>query len=256
MINNEGVNKDSDSRKILGMIVLIATLMVCTTSATYAFFALSATNNAITGEAATADLYWGQNDTSGIPTLVSPSGAYSNKPLVPQLSLNDSTNVLQKAVTGVTPTGESSVVPCVDANGNAVCKIYTFTICNDSTAVAKIDGTISFDFPTGSNFNNLKWLLMTNATTTGTVSAATIKSATTSAQTFVSGVSLAPDNTTTANTCNGGTATYSLVIWIEEMNYDQGVNQSDTSKQDIGSFNATIAFNSSNGSGITSTITS
>ncbi|MEE3343190.1 MAG: hypothetical protein VZS44_03780 [Bacilli bacterium] len=261
MDNDFGKNKNT--KRILITSFLVMLLVVSVTGATYAYFAIGAiSNNTITGTAATASLYWGGNNTTGIPNLVAPNGSYTTTPLVPQKSLNGSTNVLQKAVTGVTPNGGSSVVPCVDANGNAICRVYTFTICNNSSAATRVNGTIKFHFPNGTTFNNLKWLLMTNSTTTGTVSASTIKSASTTAQTFESSQYLGADTDpsltacgTTSSGSNANWKTYSIVTWIEEINEDQGGNAA-TTKMDQGTYYATIEFKDSTGNGITSTITS
>ena len=50
-MNNENVKKDNDTKKIVTLLVLIATVMVTTTGATYAYFALSAiSNNTMNGK--------------------------------------------------------------------------------------------------------------------------------------------------------------------------------------------------------------
>ena len=56
-MNNTQVRKnDNDSKKIVTMLVLVFTLMFCTTGATYAYLAFSATNNVATGNVAAAGL--------------------------------------------------------------------------------------------------------------------------------------------------------------------------------------------------------
>lgn len=239
-MNNEQTHKDQDSKKILTMIVLVLTLMVCTTGATYAYFAISAlsTNN-ITGTIASGNIEFqlstSANTTSGLPSLTTPSSTYASKPMIPQYAYN-SGNVLSKAVSS----------GCVDGNGNVVCRIYSFTVRNNSTATVVVNGTIKFTNPT----TNLKWALMTSATATPDITSATdtdIKTASTTAATFSSSLSLTPSGgATSTNAATGSYKTFWIVFWINET----GAVQTDS-----GTWYATIEFKSSNGTGITSTIT-
>ncbi len=232
-MNNVNEQKNNDSKKILTLVVLIATLMITTTGATYAFFAYSVSSNssAMTGTAATASLSF-----SAAPSLIAPATAtYNTKPMVPQKALNGSTNLLQKALTGV-----SGKDKCVDGNNNVVCRAYSFTIRNDSTAGAVVRGQIKFAWATGSSFANLKWKLMTSATSVTAASGNAGTAATTSFQNFETNISLAPN----------ATKQFWLMVWIEET----GTTQNST---DYGTWNATIQFiNNADGSGLTSTITS
>lgn len=242
MSNTNSVEKNNDTKKITALIILIVTVMVTTTSATYAFFQFSASsNNTLTGTAATASIAFASAPTTPIAPNVT---SYQAKPMVPQKSLNGTTNVLQKAVTGVKPAGESNVIPCVDGNGNAVCRVYSFTIQNNSTATAVIKGQIQFAWGANNSaanwFENLKWKLMTSATAVTVSSSDAAKSATKAWQDFATGLSLAPN----------ATKQYWIVIWIEEI----GSNQNNTDK---GTWTASIQFiNNVDGTGITSTITS
>ena len=278
MKNTDSQNKDS--KKIFALIVLIATLMITETGATYAWFAISANaNNNITGTTASAGINFqlsnSTNATSGIPSLTRPSTVesvnYTTKPMIPQYGYNASTNtnIIQKAITGVVPTipsGKTAVAPCVDANGNVVCRVYSFTIRNISTAAVKIVGRIYFtSAPT-----NLRWALMSDASTvsvTGTAPDKNLRSPLTSANctattaktpastanncwfeigTDGNGLALNPGNNTT-NAPAGSYKQYWIVFWINET----GAVQTDS-----GTWYATIAFTSSNGTGITSTINS
>ena len=96
--SNSNQKKDHDSKKILTLVILIATLMITTTGATYAYFAISATaTNNITGTAATASLAFQLSNsattTSGTPSLTAPSSTYASKPMVPQYAYNNSTKI-------------------------------------------------------------------------------------------------------------------------------------------------------------------
>lgn len=217
MVNSNEIKKDSDSKKILTMVIMVLTLMICTTSATYAYFAIApVTNNTVTGTAASA----------GLSLTVSKSSPTTDGKLVPQL----------EAGLG---TAMNSTNKCVDGNGNVVCQVYTITVNNTSSAAVVVNGTITFSGST--NMPNLKWRKTTSATTlgTGTTTAANVATA----QTLVSSQSLTASNASVTT----DSATYYIVIWINET----GAAQTDT-----GTFRATIEFTSSNGTGITSTITS
>lgn len=250
---NESVKKDNDSKKILMLIVLIATLMVGTTGATYAYFAITApTNNTITGTAATASLIL-TNTTSGTsnaaPTLVAPtSSGYITKPLVPQYSYRNSTNILQKALTGAT-----NMDKCVDANGNAICRAYTFVVKNQSTAAINVRGKLKFQYASGAAFANLRWKLMTSATAVSVSSATAGDTLSTTAPTRASTNYVYFDSANVSLAANGGNKQYWIIFWIEETD----ANQNNTDK---GTFNVEITFDVYDAagnvvSGITSTIT-
>lgn len=245
MSNNK--KKNGDSKKIITMLVLIVIVMICTTSATYAYLAISATaTNNITGTVATASLAFQLSNsattTSGVPSITAPtSSTYTSSSMVPQYAYNNATNVLALAYTGA--TGKDK---CVDGNGNVVCKVYTFTIRNNSTATVVVDGKIKFSTPTA----NLKWALMTNATTVPSITSTTdtdIHTASTSDVAFATNLSLVPSGgATSTSAATGSYKQYWIIFWINET----GATQTDS-----GSWSATVTFTSSNGTGITSTIT-
>ncbi len=266
MDNNKKVQNDNDRKKITYVAIAILVLMITTTGATYAWLAIGATSaNSMTGTVASAALNFqlgsSNNTTSGVPSQVAPVSPYASDPMVPQRDYYSSTNVLQKAVTGVHPTGVSgsTVYQCVDSNANVVCKVYTFTIRNNSTATAVVNGRIWFaNAPT-----NLKWALMTSGTavsvtasnTAGNVrSPKTAASCTTSTATsdndcwFAISKSLVPSGgATLASAASGSYQQYWLVFWIHE---------TEAVQTDSGTWTASIEFTSSDGKGITSTIVS
>lgn len=253
---NNNSNENKDSKKILTLIVLIATVMICTTGATYAYFAFSqVANNAMNGTAATASL------EITAPELVAPAAASATKPLVPQKSLNGTTNVLTKAYTGASGKGN-----CIDANDNVICRVYKFSVKNNSTVTANVKGQFRFSWSTNTSqasFNNLRWKLVTldaSGNVTGVSYSTTdlgtyAKTGTTTAtansiysesegytewQPFAENVTLAAS----------ASQNFGVIFWIEETNN----NQNDTDK---GTFSTSIQFiNNVDGSGITSTITS
>lgn len=258
-MNNNVIKKDNDSKKIFGVIIMVLTLMICTTSATYAWFAISASaNNSISGAAAAVNQttygygldFADSSGNSAAPTYIAPATTtYQSKPMVPQISYTSSTNVLQKAFTGA-----SGKDKCVDANGNVICKAYTFTIKNTTDAAVDVRGYIQFTFDSDSTFTNLRWKLMTSATAV-TVSTATGSSNfSTTAPVIASTSKIYFDTTNVALAANGGTKQYWLIVWIEETNANQNTT-------DVGTWYGTIGFDAFNESGtsiggITSTITS
>lgn len=233
MAYNEEIRNDrGDSKKILTMIVLIATLMICTTSATYAYFALTATNNAMTGTAATASLTL--NVTRA--TLKSTN----NGVMVPQLE-----SALSSAM--------NSTNQCVDGNGNIICEVYTIKITNTSTAAVKVKGTIQFSG--NGSMPNLKWRRTTDTTTLGSNTSVAVGTNTTTTWDIVNGTACSVDAGTGLDTgCTSislaktsGTQTYYVVVWI---------NETGSQQTDSGTWRAIVKFEGENGTGVTSTITS
>ena len=133
-------NQNKDSKKIITVIVLIVTLMICETGATFAYFAVSAVNEGtMTGTAASVDL-------SLTVERVTPDTAKwnaSTKKMVPQ-----TTSALGTAV--------NATNKCVDANSNVVCQVYKIDITNESDAGVSLRGTVHFTYTgTGATYTNL-----------------------------------------------------------------------------------------------------
>ena len=241
MTGNEMVNNDNDSRKIITMIILIGVLMLCTTGATYAYFAISAVDNSATGTAATAKLEL----TVTQVTLKTPNTGV----MVPQLE-----TALSSAI--------NSSNNCVDDNGNIVCKVYSVTIKNSSTSAVKIIGYIQFSgIYGGSNeatklMPHLKMKRITDATVIGSNTAAAVGGGTSSTLWDIigtSGKSCIVNTENESDKCTvkplgvGASETYYFVVWINEINDVQ---------TDSGTWRATISFQGENGLGVTSTIRS
>ena len=244
--NVQYVKKDNDSKKIFTMLVLIFTLMICTTGATYAFFAISATNSTATGTAATVGL-----DLKVTPvTPQTPSAAWTNstKVMVPQLDAGLSTAM-------------GSSHGCIDGNGNLVCRVFKIEIENTSTSAVRLRGAVYFTFSSGT-FNNLYWRQTTNANTMGnntifkysTVEATNSTASDAANATLVADKPLKPATSATPNGTGDDYAVYYVVVWIREINDDQGAKAEDT-KKDQGTWVMNVSFkDSANGSGVTSTI--
>lgn len=239
MVNNERINKDNDSRKIITMIVMVCALMICTTGATYAYFAVSATNSAATGTAAVVDL-------SLDVTRVTPTDTKwnaSTKVMVPQLDAG-------------LATAMNTTNYCVDGNGNVVCQVYQIKIENKSTSAVRLRGAVYFTLGSGAAYTNLYWRQVTGANTLGsntiykysTAEATNSTTADAANSTLIADLLLEPSD----GTAGSGTdyATYYVLIWIRETN----ANQNSTDK---GTWTMNVSFKDKvNGNGITSTITS
>lgn len=254
-MNDNIQKKEQDSKKILTLVILIAVFMVSTTGATYAYFAISATiSNQMSGTAATASLVItntpsGSTNVSTIPYVAPTTTANQALKMVPQISYTGSTNVLQKAFNGA-----SGKDKCVDANGNAICKAYTFVVKNLSTAAVDVRGYVQFSFSSGSTFTNLRWKLMDSATAV-TLSTKTASSTFSATAPIIASTSKVYFDTSNVALAEGnGNKQYWLIVWIEETGADQNAT-------DKGTWYATVGFEAFNESGtsiggITSTITS
>lgn len=233
MGNNVIRKNDNDTRKIFTTLVLVATLMICTTSATYAYFAISATNSTtITGEAAAVSL--NLNVTRVTPTDT--KWEASTKKMVPQLS---------SAIGSAINTTNS----CVDGNNNVVCEVFKITVTNTSTAGISIKGTIHFNYTgAGATFNNLYWREAASANTFATTPATLQYKAATSDT--VAGTTAMAENAVLVDSLKlapSGAKDFYVAIWIDENNKVQN----DTDK---GAWAATVSFTDSAGAGVTSTI--
>ncbi len=112
--------------------------MFSITGATYAYFALTASNNAtITGTVGGATL--SLTVTKSFPTVTTS--------MIPQLE-----STLEEAI--------STTYSCVDGNNNVVCQVYKAVIKNTGTTSAELTGTISFQNIT--TLPNLKWKQLTS----------------------------------------------------------------------------------------------
>lgn len=233
MFDNFIRNNFVTNAKLQLTITLILILFFSITSATYAYFAISATNNnTITGNAATVDL------TLSV-TKVFPTASTTNTGvIVPQLSVSGSS---------ASPLSVALKSGCVDSNTNVVCQVYMITIQNDGgTATQVVDGEVSFygDAAMTTNVHstmpNLKWKLITSANASSPSSSIlgtnTDMEANSDKNKFVTNLTLATNDS----------YTYYMIIWINETNETQAIDEGKT-------FYGLIEFVSSNGTGVTST---
>lgn len=225
-------------------VVGVATLVVAIIGATFAFFNASASNTTtISGNTAEA---------AGITlniTDITETGAN----MIP-LNLKvgdgdkDTTRQFTEAMSG----------KCVDMNGNNVCVVYKITITNNS-ATSTID--VRGDLTLSESAANMKWQLLNVINDTKetfaasefaghTTDGATVTTATATGQLVREGLdgAVGTGNTARKTLAANATATYYVLIWLEEMGKDQGA---DANKN----FKGTVNFNAVDANGGTSGIT-
>ena len=228
-------NNIENFNKVQVSITLVLVLFLSVTGATFAYFAISeSNNNTITGTAATVNL------TLTVDKIFPTETSENTGVMVPQLSVSeDETSPLASALKN----------GCVDANTNVICQVYKIVIQNiGGTATQQVDGSVSFYGNSALTENvhttmpNLKWKLITSAdaaTPTNSVLGANADlEANSNTNIFADDLIL----TTDAN------EEYYMIIWINETNNDQTVDEGND-------WFARIDFNSSNGTGVTSTFT-
>lgn len=236
--------KNNDGKSISFVLIGILTIVVAIAGSTYAYFSATVSNNTvISGESAYVAAPFTLTVTHSTGSKV------GSKYLVPQKD-----EFIQNAIYNETIEEEAKrYIGCVDGNGNAVCKVYTITIKNNTTTKYYITGTLSFNI-TGT-MSNLKWALGTSATqgfpsstngpfyTPNTVTSSTPNSSkTTQTDVLEAGTEIA----------GNASKSYYVVIWISET----GAAQTDSGK-----FTSTVSFDGYNDSskavgGISSTIRS
>ena len=221
------------------LITLIMVLFFCITGATYAYFAISAVDNTtITGAAATVNL------TLDVKKIF-PATDDNTGVLVPQLSTSASAS---------SPLSTALKNGCVDANKNVVCQVYRISIQNKGgSATQVVDGKILFysDATLKTNVHtampNLKWKLIDSVdavTPANSVlgSRSDLEANDNSSNgKFVSSLSLATNVV----------RNYYVIIWINETGADQ--TDKSTSIDNPKVFYGKVQFDSSNGTGVTST---
>lgn len=230
----EGIKQKHMVTKIQLTIAMVLTLLFSVTTATYAYFAFSATNNIIGGSAATVNL------TLDVTKIFPTSTSDNTGVMVPQLSTSGNAN---------SPLAAALKNGCVDANENVVCQVYKINIQNvGGTATQVADGWVSFygdaamTTDVSTVMPNLRWKLITSVNTT-----------TPSSSVLGTNIDLVANNEENvfANDIVMSTDSsfdYYMIVWINETNQDQPTDPGKT-------FYGKIEFNSANGTGVTSTFT-
>ena len=182
--------KVNEKKKRYAIIISFLVLMVCITGGTYAYFALTASNNSVTGSVGGASL-------NLEVTKVYPTSEHNSKNMIPQLE-----STLDEAI--------SLEHKCVDGNGNVICQVYSATVTNQGSTTSVLNGTISF---TGiENMPNLKWMRINDSNTLGTYSS------------YIASTDKALFEEEKSFSANES-STYYFVFWInetEDIQYDNG----------------------------------
>lgn len=231
----DSVSNGKKMTKLQLSITLILILFFSVTGATYAYFAISVSNNnTITGDAATVNL------TLDVVKVFPLADSDNTGVMVPQLSTSES---------ATSPLATALKSGCVDSNKNVVCQVYYIKIQNlGGTATQVVDGEVSFygnsamttDIST--TMPNLKWKLITSANED--IPANSVLGTNADLQATSTSVDFESNLTLATNAFEE----YYMIIWINETNQEQ-------SKEPTKTFYGKIEFNSSNDTGVTSTFT-
>ena len=170
-------------KRVCLIIIGIFCYTLLVTGGTYAYYALTASNNSIAGTAGEADL----------SLEVVNQHPNNEEYLVPQLEKGLATAI-------------SSNYNCVDDNNNTVCQVYSIKIANTGTANVEINGTITFG--NIDKMPNLKWRLIKDKNTYGSFK---INQASNDANIFDNNIVLK----------KGDSKIYYIVIWIDEVDKNQ-----------------------------------
>lgn len=143
----EQQNKKRNMNNILYGIIGIATLMITTIGATFAYYTATASNNAtIKGNMATVSL---NVKVTKVTNADDQKGG-----LIPM-----SNNMMEQAL-------QSSAGTCIDNNGNAVCQVYKIIVENTGTSSMLVDGYVTLTGGSGepadytavtSNKTTMRW---------------------------------------------------------------------------------------------------
>ena len=224
-------------------VVGVATLVVAIIGATFAYFSASASDNTnITGNTAQA---------GGVNLEITPVTTTGTN-MVPLNLLGD--DMKTAPTTGdqfADAIGATKGASCVDSNGNNVCQVYSIKVSNQSTtSTIQVRGTLNL----ASEATNMKWQLLTNATSTERAAFATIVGTGTAGDITVGGNTggtgaAAASQTLAAN----ADATYFVLVWLEETGSAQ--EAADANKTFKGTVNFEAVDAQGNTSGLTASFT-
>lgn len=195
--------KNIDKKKLY-MIIGIMLLILSLSGSAYAYFsAIAVDETTVSGTAA------GGADLDLVVNKIS-TGA--NSDLIP---LDNTTDMLTKAVIGYNNDSKENNKRCIDKNGYTVCQVYKITITNNGSIPVTLNGGVTLS---GTNTPNIECAVMDNINT-------------------VTNNKSCKGDKTLANkvTLNGSASKdYYIIVYIKNIN---GV------QTDSGGFNGTIFFN-------------
>lgn len=201
------MEKKKINKSIVYMVSGIAILILAIAGSAYAYYAATATGE-IVGSAAGA----------GLELTIEKLSTSASGALIP---LDNTPDMLTKAAKGYGNTGSSfdASKSCIDKNGYTVCQVYKITISNTSTVPVVLNGGVSL---TGVNTPNIECAKMDSSTSV--TNNASCKGDTTLAKNY---------------TLNAGSSKdYYVIVYIKNIDEEQ---------EDVGVFNGTITFTSTQG---------
>ena len=214
----KNIQNQKENKKNVSMLLGIVLILLLVAGATFAYFALSATNNVIGGNAGTVDL-------SLTVTKVLPNTTGTDDIII--TSFDDlATNLNQS---------------CIDSDGDfALCQLYQVHLTNGANGVnTNVKGSVSFNNTTTPN---LAWISLGNSYSSSTTYTSEMLGSSfhTSSAAFT--------NFVDSYLLSSGTSVdFYLLVWV---------NESEEEQTDEGSYSGTIRFEDSNGKGVTSTFSS
>ena len=198
---------EENNRKGTGVfyaVVGVATLVVAIIGATFAYFSASATNSDITGTTAAA---------GGVELDVTPVTEGTGTNMIP-LNVMDNTTPTTAATGADDQFAKAMTGKCKDANNNNVCQVYSITVSNKSTTSAvQVRGTLTLT----TDSTNMKWQLLSAADATTRADFATVVDKGVAGNVTVGGNTGGTGATAASqNLAASGTATYYVLVWLEE----------------------------------------
>ena len=208
--------KNNESVKNINLFLVIILLILVISGSTFAFFAFSASNNVIGGNAGTVDLTL--TVTKVLPTT-------------------NTTDDILIANYGEIPNNLNNM--CTDGE-YALCQVYRINLANSSTGVnTNVKFSLSFNNATVSN---LSWIYLgdsysSSTTYTSNMLPNTFNTASSTFTNFIDSYLLT----------SGTNKDFYILVWV---------NESETEQTDNGTYSGIVRFEDSNGKGVTSTFTS
>ena len=208
--------KTNDTVKIVNLFLGIIIFLLVIAGSTFAYFAFSASNNIIGGDAGNVNL-----------TLT----------VTKVLPVTNTTDDILIANFGELAGNLNN--KCTDGE-YALCQLYKINLANATTGVnTNVKGSLSFN---NSNVPNLSWVYLGNSyssstTYTGQMLGNTFNPASDTFTNFIDSYLLSA----------GNNIDFYILVWV---------NESEGEQTDMGSYSGTVRFEDSNGKGVTSTFAS
>ena len=209
--------KNNESVKNINLFLLIVILILVISGSTFAYFAFSATNNVIGGNAGSVNL------------------SLTVEKVLPDD--DDTTDDILIANYGEIPNNLNNM--CTDGE-YAVCQVYRINLANSNTGVnTNVKGSLSFNNAT---VPNLSWIYLgdsysSDTTYTSSMLPNTFHTASSTFTNFIDSYLLT----------SGTNKDFYILVWV---------NESETEQTDNGTYSGIVRFEDSNGKGVTSTFTS